>query len=224
MKRAIFLVACLASVVIAVAAQEPAPVYQIGNGVLAPQVLKEVKPSYPPDAMQAGIVGTVRLGCVVLTDGTVGDIRVLEGVDPRLQAEAIEALQQWQFKPGSKDGQPVQVRVEVEIAFTTARGPRLNSPDVVKAGPGVILPKLVHETRPTYTTWGRSAGITGSVAMDCVVLTDGTVGDIKVTRRLDPGLDAEAIRTVRQWRFTPGEKDGRAVPVQVMVEMSFSLR
>jgi len=56
------------------------------------------------------------------------------------------------------------------------------------------------------------------------VLTDGTVGDVKVTKPLDPGLDAEAVRTVRQWTFAPGTKDGQAVPVQVMVEMTFTLK
>jgi protein TonB len=110
------------------------------------------------------------------------------------------------------------------MSFTMLRGPRLGSPDVFRAGPGVTLPKVVHEAKPEYTAEARRAGIQGTVLLDCLVLVDGTVGDVRVVKRLDPDLDAEAIRTLRQWRFTPGEKDGRAVPVQVAVEMSFLLR
>jgi TonB family protein len=75
-----------------------------------------------------------------------------------------------------------------------------------------------------YTAEARRAGIQGTVLLDCVVLVDGTVGDVRVGKHLDPDLDAEAIRALRQWRFTPGEKDGRAVPVQISVELSFLLR
>lgn len=54
----------------------------------------------------------------------------------------------------------------------------------------------------------------------------GDVGDVEVTRSLDKeyGLDEEAVKAARQWKFEPGTKDGRAVPVQVTVEMTFALR
>jgi periplasmic protein TonB len=77
---------------------------------------------------------------------------------------------------------------------------------------------------PSYTPKARAAGIQGRVVLDCVVLDDGTVGDVRVSKSLDADLDAEAIRTLRQWKFTPGETDGHAVPVQVSIEMTFSLR
>jgi TonB family protein len=205
-------------------AQDDAQVYKPGNGVISPKLLKEVKPSYPPEAMNAGIGGSVRMECVVRPDGTPGDIRVVESLDPALDAEAMRALKEWRFIPGQKDGVAVPVIVEVEMSFTTLRGPRVDSPDVFKSGPGITLPKLVHETKPTYTPAARSAGIQGNVVVACVILTDGTVGDVRVTKHLDPDLDAEAIRTVRQWTFSPGEKEGQAVPVQVSIELTFSLR
>ena len=63
-----------------------------------------------------------------------------------------------------------------------------------------------------------------TVLLDCVILNDGTVGEVRVSKPLDSDLDAEAIRTVRQWSFTPGQKDGHAVPVQISVELTFSMR
>jgi TonB family protein len=64
------------------------------------------------------------------------------------------------------------------------------------------------------------------VILEAVVLTDGTVGEVRVVRSLDKqhGLDDEAVKTVKKWRFTPGKKDGSAVPVIVSVEMTFTRR
>ena len=102
--------------------------------------------------------------------------------------------------------------------------PGLGSPEVYTIGDGVTSPRLVKRVRPTYTAEAKQAGIQGNVTMDCVVLPDGTVGDVRVTKKLDPGLDEEAIKTLRRWRFRPAQKDGKPVPVQVFVEMSFTLR
>ena len=62
--------------------------------------------------------------------------------------------------------------------------------------------------------------------MKVVVLVSGDVGDVEVTRSLDTqyGLDDQAIEAVRQWKFEPGRRDGKVVPVQVTIEMSFTLR
>ena len=200
-------------------------VYKPGAGVTAPVLTKEVKPKYPRDAMAAGDQGVVKLDCVVKADGTVGDVHVLDSLEPELDNAAVEALKQWTFKPGTKDGKAVAVKVEVEISFALRnRGPRLGSPEVVSFGPGVVMPRVIREVKPTYTAEAKQGGIQGIVTMDCVVLPSGTVGDVRVTTSLSPVLDAEAVKTLREWRFRPGQKDGKDVPVQVTVEMSFTLR
>ena len=62
--------------------------------------------------------------------------------------------------------------------------------------------------------------------MTAVVRTDGTPGDIEVTKSLDTeyGLDKQAVAALSQWRFEPGLKDGKPVPVRVTVEMRFTLK
>jgi TonB family protein len=64
------------------------------------------------------------------------------------------------------------------------------------------------------------------VQLECVVLPDGSVGDVRVARPLDPtyGLDEEAVKAAKRWRFTPGTKDGTPVPVVVTLELTFTLR
>ena len=85
-------------------------------------------------------------------------------------------------------------------------------------------PVVVKEVKPQYTRDAKDARIQGIVTLECVVETDGTVGDVKVTKSLEAGLDQEAIKAVKQWRFEPGNKDGKPVPVLITLEMTFTLR
>ena len=100
--------------------QDAPQVYRPGEGITVPRIVKEVKPKYTPEAMEAKIQGSVRLEAVVLATGEVGDVEVIESLDKvyGLDEAAIQALKQWRFDPGTKDGKPVAVRVEVEMSFT----------------------------------------------------------------------------------------------------------
>jgi TonB family protein len=95
-----------------------------------------------------------------------------------------------------------------------------------KPGNGVTTPVLVREVKPGYTSEAMRAKIQGSVLLQCVVQTDGSVTDIQVVRSLDPvfGLDQEAIKAARQWRFRPGTLREQPVPVLITIELSFTLR
>jgi protein TonB len=97
---------------------------------------------------------------------------------------------------------------------------------VYRPGSGVSAPELVRELKPNYTLDAMRAKLQGLVVLECVVLTDGTVGDVKITKSLDKafGLDDEAIKTVKQWRFLPGRRFGEPVPVYVTIELAFTLR
>ena len=97
---------------------------------------------------------------------------------------------------------------------------------VVVPGNGVIAPRLVKDEKPKYTADAMRAQIAGSVWLEVVVLTDGKVGDVRVTQSLDRqfGLDDQAIAAVKQWEFKPGTKDGIAVPVVVKIEMTFTVK
>jgi TonB family protein len=204
-------------------AQDP-QIYKPGGDVTAPKLVRDVKPTYPPDAMQAGVTGAVKLECVVQPDGTVADIKVVQPLHPSIDEEAMKVLKQWSFTPGMKDGSPVPVRVDIEMTFSLRAGPKLDSAGVFKPGPDITLPKKLEGANPSYTPNAQEARIEGTVVLECVVLDNGKVGDIRVSKSLDGDLDAQAIQALRNWRFTPGQRDGRAVPVQVSVEMSFSLR
>lgn len=98
--------------------------------------------------------------------------------------------------------------------------------DAFEPGSGVSMPQVIHDPRPGYTSQAMQAKIQGVVLMEAVVQPDGTVGSVQVTRSLDArfGLDEEAMRTIRQWRFLPGMRGNKPVAVRVAIEMTFTLR
>lgn len=126
-KAALALAACLA---ISAAAVDRFPmfatlraqsvVYEPGPGITLPVVIKEVKPQYTREAMQAKIQGTVWLACVVGDNGLITDVKVSKSLDSEygLDQAAIDSARQWEFKPGQKDGKAVAVRVTIELTFT----------------------------------------------------------------------------------------------------------
>ncbi len=95
-----------------------------------------------------------------------------------------------------------------------------------RPGNGVETPRLLREVKPQYTAQAMRAKIQGEVLLECIVQPDGAVGNIKVVRSLDAafGLDQEAIKAARQWRFAPGTKQGQPVPVLVTIAIAFTLR
>jgi protein TonB len=94
-------------------------VHEPGNGVTLPQVVKQVQARYTDEAMQNRIEGNVELAVVVLDSGKVGDVIVSRSLDSvhGLDEEAVKAMKQWEFKPGTKDGKPVAVRIHVVMQF-----------------------------------------------------------------------------------------------------------
>ena len=97
-------------------------------------------------------------------------------------------------------------------------------PQVLKPGNGVTAPRLIKDVKPVYTKDAMDRHVQGTVQLNTVVLADGTVGDVTVKQSLDSDLDQQAIKAAKEWQFAPGTKDGKAVPVAVVVEMSFTLR
>jgi TonB family protein len=95
-----------------------------------------------------------------------------------------------------------------------------------RPGSGIELPRLLREVKPQYTADAMRAKIQGTAVLDCVVTAEGTVGECQIARSLDSsfGLDQEAVKAARQWRFVPGKRLGQPVPVLVTIELTFTLR
>lgn len=117
--RSIFVAGAFAVLAAAGLTAQDATVYQIGKGVTSPVLVKETKPSYTEGAMRRKVEGIVELKAVILKDGTVReDVTITRSLDAELDEEAIKAARQWEFKPGTKDGEAVNVQVNIEMSFT----------------------------------------------------------------------------------------------------------
>jgi TonB family protein len=92
-----------------------------GADLSAPEAISKVDPAYPQDLMHDRVEGTVTLYAVIHADGSVGEVKVLEGFDDRLNENARKALEQWRFRPGTKDGMPVDIEAVVRVPFKVPR-------------------------------------------------------------------------------------------------------
>lgn len=92
-----------------------------------------------------------------------------------------------------------------------------------RIGGGVSAPVPIFKVEPEYSEFGRFAGTQGTVLCSIVVAADGSVTEIRLKRSLGFGLDEKAVEALRQWRFKPGLREGKPVPVQANVEMNFRL-
>ncbi|HEX5217690.1 MAG TPA: energy transducer TonB [Vicinamibacterales bacterium] len=104
--------------------------------------------------------------------------------------------------------------------------PQQPAPVPVRPGNGITDPKLVRSVQPKYTLEAIKAKISGTVELEAVVLTDGTVGDVTITKSLDKdlGLDQAAIAAAKQWTFRPGvDPNGNPVKVIVTLKLEFRL-
>jgi protein TonB len=92
-------------------------VFRVGGGVTAPTVLSRVEPQYSEEARKARYQGTVVLEAIVRKDGTCDIIRVVRSLGFGLDENAMQALKQWKFRPGMRNGVPVDISLNIEVNF-----------------------------------------------------------------------------------------------------------
>ena len=115
----------------------------------------------------------------------------------------------------------------IASAQTKPASPVFGGPDVAHVGDtGLTPPAVLKDPGPRYTAQAMRAGVDGTIKLECIVKTDGSVGDVRVIKSLDQthGTDDEAVKTLKQWRFKPGRQDGKAVPVAITVEFQLHVR
>jgi len=95
---------------------------------------------------------------------------------------------------------------------------------VFEIGGGVSSPAVVFRVEPEYSEEARKARYQGTVVLQTIVRKDGTVDVINLVRSLGFGLDENAIRALKQWRFRPALKNGVPVDASLNVEVRFNLR
>ena len=90
-------------------------------GLSAPTATRKVDPAYPLQLMRENVEGTVIVYAVIHADGSVGSVRILRGIDDRIDPFASQAISQWRFRPATRNGAPVDVEATFLIPFRPGR-------------------------------------------------------------------------------------------------------
>jgi TonB family protein len=113
-------------------------------------------------------------------------------------------------------------RLHPEVA-DTPQAPDAPQAGAYRIGNGVSAPVPVYQPQPGYTEEAKNAKWQGAVMLSVVIDETGKPVHLKVTKSLGMGLDEKAIEAVEQWKFQPGMKDGKPVPVLATIEVNFHL-
>jgi protein TonB len=95
----------------------PSAPIAVGGDVQMAKLVRKVIPEYPAMAKTARISGIVRLIGIIGKDGAIRNLQLVSG-HPMLARVALEAVQQWVYKPTLLNGNPVEVIAPIEVNFT----------------------------------------------------------------------------------------------------------
>ena len=187
-----------------------------GTGVQAPSPISKVDPAYSEEAFIAKIQGTVVIGLVVQKDGSPTDIRALRPLGFGLDEKAIEAIAQWRFKPGMKEGQPVSVIATIELTF---RLPQWRTESFsVPSREIATRPSIVKDEFPP--TPGGPQKIFVTFLLD--VNDQGIPENIRIEKSSDKQWENAALLALSQWRFSPALRDNQPVRASCRLTIAYT--
>jgi len=223
---------------------EDMPQFPGGNKAKLEHIAKAIK--YPKEAIDKGIKGVVFVRFIVSKSGSIKDVKVIRGVHPLLDKEALRVIEEMpNWIPGKQYGKKVNVAYTLPVRFgTKGKGgvekvavtkkdnivfingkKAYNMVDDMPKFPGGHLEIQKFLARNTvYPKEAQEKGEQGRVFVSFIVSKDGMVSDPKIVRGVSPSLDKEAIRVVNsmpQWEA--GKQDGKPVNVIYTVPINFKL-
>ncbi|MBS6223781.1 M56 family metallopeptidase [Parabacteroides johnsonii] len=224
---------------------EVMPEFPGGQGALLKFLATNVR--YPESAVKNGIEGRVSCSFVAGKDGAISEAEVIRGVSPELNEEALRVINSMPvWSPGKQRGEAVNVKYTVPVTFRLSGGKKKTSSRIAQRlikevdTSGRVFTVVQHmpefpggqtsllkylATRIKYPTIAQENGIQGRVSCSFVVDTDGSLKDIEVIRGIDPSLDREAVRVIREMpKWNPGVQNNMAVAVKYTVPVTFRLQ
>jgi TonB family protein len=200
---------------------------------------------YPAEAQEKGVQGRVIVQMVVEKDGTITHAKVVRGVDPLLDTEALRVVNSSpKWKPGKQNGEAVRVKYTLPIMFRlggdSSDSKAAEAPKEAKVDENGVhqiceeMPEFPGGMQECMKWLGKNinypedckkAGIQGRVIIQFVVDKDGSIKSPKVARSVHPSLDAEALRVISSSpKWKPGKQKGEAVKVRYTIPVLFKLQ
>ncbi len=222
--------------------------WHLPPGVDYPKCVYCPRPDYAVEARKADKQGDEWLQTTVNEEGQATEIEVTTSLGYGLDAKAVQAVQKWRFKPATdSNGNPVSAVTHIQVQFQLFRGPYKPPSDSPSSAPNKAIPldivrvdnskqptntppdpksypACIYCPRPNLTDEAKKKKINGDVWLEAFVSADGKVGDVKVTKSLGYGLDEEAIKAVKGWRFRPAvDSSGKPVGQWTSIQIQFQI-
>ena len=219
----------------------------LGAETSLPVASYRVIPSLNADTPAGTTFGAVEIEAVVDTMGRVAHARVMTRLADAFDQASLEAIRRWRFRPAVRGRGPVTTLIGVRFTFLPPKAaglapevnaqvgllPRLvlpapaSTPTVysMKENPGMVGPRVIRSITAEYTSAATKRKIQGDVAVEILILPDGTVGAARIAKSLDAttGLDEQALICARYWLFEPATLNGQAVATTSTLLLSFRL-
>lgn len=225
---------------------EVMPEFPGGIGALMKYLGENIK--YPAEAKEKKIQGRVNVAFIVNQDGSISDTKIIRGASPLLDAEALRVIGSMpKWKPGMQKGKAVRVQYTVPVVFSLKKqegdinvhsaqfNPKEIKPDAngiyevaedMPQFPGGMSKLLEYISKNMqYPAEAQKQKVQGRVVVQMVVDAEGNITNPRILRGVNPLLDKEALRLMKEMpKWTPGKQNGKAVAVKYTLPVMFKLQ
>lgn len=172
-------------------------------------------------------------------EGTLRRSVTVDVADPASAESILDSVWHTLYTPreaaagdcSSEESAYFQSEMRTQIARLAKKRPDERAPiclpggeRVGRVGGSVQAPKAYSTPDPAYTESARARKISGQSMLGMVVDSQGRPSSVMIFKSLEPGLDENAVKAVRTWKFHPATKDGQPMPVLINIEMNFQVR
>ncbi|HEY2498451.1 MAG TPA: energy transducer TonB [Candidatus Angelobacter sp.] len=180
---------------------------------------------FPRQLSAYEVTDTVAVDVTVSPEGKVNKAKAVSGRIPALKEAAEKTVQNWAFEPYLVNGTPVPVRTEITFHFNnTLDHYRDTNGDVPVHLDRNTAQKLVTKrVDPQYPSDARFGRIQGTVELRVIVGEDGRVHALHIIKG-HPMLVSAVYNAVRQWEFKPYVENGKTLPVDTNVTITFTIQ
>jgi TonB family protein len=202
--------------------------------MVMPKPIRRFDPEYPEILLSNSMRGEVLVEFVVSSTGSVAESKVIRSTHPAFDEPALEAIRKWKFEPGTRNGEPVNIRMQQPISFqvNSPRGgqdaytiskkkqnestPEILRYDTPAKVRGVIVPVYPYELRRDE--------VKGKAVATFVVNEAGAVAHVEIAEATRPEMGLALAAAIEQFSFDPALKDGKPTLCVLRFEQDFSRR
>lgn len=196
---------------------------------IGPKLISDHRPTYPAAMERYGITGLVTVQFDVDEHGNVVDPTIYSSSNPGFDDAAVDAILQWRYQPGTRDGTPIRQHLRQEVHFVSPYGShevfKIDAKNAAK-----LPPELQYDTPakiqslqlPVYPFPELRDGITGHAEIAFLVGPDGRVQDVNVIAASHPDFGLSLTAAIQGFVFTPAFKAGKPVPFLLKFRQPFT--